>query len=128
VDEAEVALVEVGERELVVARPGCQESAVQLRAARLPAVAGIRVATALVLRAARAERREVARGHLLAERVRIALGLIRVRVAQPAEVVVERPVLHHQDDEVVDRDVPRRGQRVAEPVGLSLLGEDRGGR
>ena len=59
-DEAEVALVEVGERELVVARAGRQEPAVQLSAPGLPAVAGVGVAAALVLGAAGAEGREVA--------------------------------------------------------------------
>jgi hypothetical protein len=40
-------------------------------------------------------------------------GLLAVGAGQPAEKVVERPVLHHQDDDVVDA---RRGRR-REPTG-----------
>jgi hypothetical protein len=74
-DEAQLAAVEVGERELVVARALGEEAAEQLSAALVPAVAGVRMAAALVLHAAAAERG--ARG------VGVALLLRGVRVAHP---------------------------------------------
>jgi hypothetical protein len=37
--------------------------------------------------------------------------------------VVERAVLHHQHDEVVDRHVARRGQRRGERLALGRLAE-----
>src|SRR6185369_9579022 len=79
VDEAELAAVEVGEGELVVARALGEEAAEQLGAALVPAVAGVGMAAALVLHAAAAERREVAGRHGIARRVRVALLLQAVR-------------------------------------------------
>jgi hypothetical protein len=127
VDEAQLALVEVGEREFVVARAGGEEAAEQLCAAGGPAVPGVWVAAALVLGPAGAERGEVAGRDLLALGIREALVLLGVGLAQPPEVVVEGPVLHHQDDEVVDLDVARLRERVVPPVGLRGLGQDRRG-
>src|SRR5215207_4530846 len=128
-DEAELAAVEVGERELVVPRAAGEEATQQLGAARLPAVPRVGVAAALVLHTAVAECREVARGHLDPRGVGEALLLERVGVGGgPAEVVVERPVLHHQDDEVVDLDVARPRQRVVAKASLGRLREQGGSR
>jgi hypothetical protein len=54
-------------------------------------------------------------------------GLAAVRVRHPTEVVVERPVLHHQHDDRVDGEVARRGQEPAALV-ARRLGDERVGR
>ena len=116
VDELDLALVVVGQGELVVAAALGQEPVAQLRPPRLPAVPRIRMAAALPLGL---ERRGVARPNAPARRaVDERLLLIPVRSLEPAEVVVERAVLHHHDDDVVDRHVAPRGQRP----GLALRG------
>ena len=128
----EVALVVVAERELVVgagqeavrlaARVGAR--AAELLAAVVPAVAGVGVAAALPL--GRAERRRVPGGdaRVAVVRVRVGAALHGVGVRQPAEVVVEGPVLHHQHDEVVDRHVARGGKLRRERLAAGGLAEE----
>jgi len=54
-------------------------------------------------------------------------GVARVGPFQPAEVVVEGAVLHHQHDDGVDRHLARAGQAHA-GLALGRLGEERVGR
>ncbi len=56
-----------------------------------------------------------------------ALVLEAVRVGIPAEVMVERPVLHHQDHEVIDLHVARARHVGPAMGGLGGFGEDRAG-
>ena len=118
VDEAEIALVVVAERELV-AVPGeeavgltgrVEPGAAELGAAAAPGVVGVRMPAPLPL--GLAQRRRMAGVHRRAAVVRVQIGALlhRVGVGQPAEIVVEGAVLHHQDHEMVDRDVRRAGQ------------------
>jgi hypothetical protein len=123
VDEAELALVVVGEGELVGVRALGHEPALQLRTPGVPAMTGVRVAAALPLRGA--EGRGMTGGHLIPGRVGEGLLLNRVGVRAPPEVVVERPVLHHHEHEVVDRQVARIRQRRAAGGRLGGLREDR---
>jgi hypothetical protein len=51
---------------------------------------------------------------------------VRLVVRQPAEVVVEGPVLHHHDDDGFDRRVRRLEGEQA--VGVELLRDDEGTR
>jgi hypothetical protein len=127
VEEAELALVVVGERKLVVARALGEEAAAELGAAAVPTVSRILVAAALVLDTARAERREMLGRHHPSVGRAEALLLDAVRVRVPAEVVVERPVLHHQDHEVVDLHVPPARHVRAAVRGLGGLREDGAG-
>ena len=83
-DVGEVALVEVGEGELVVLRAGREEAAVELRAPGVPTVARVGMAAALVLGAAGAEGREVAGRDALPGGVGEGLVLSSVLVLQPA--------------------------------------------
>ena len=120
VDVGQFALVEVGQRELVGVGALRQEASVELGPARVPAVPGVGVAAALVLRSPRAERLEVPRRDLLSLRVREVLVLDAVGlVREPAEVVVERAVLHAEHHEVVDLDVARARQPVAPGLAAS---------
>ncbi len=105
VNEGQLALVVVAERELVVAAALADEPAAQLGPSRLPAVAGIGMPAALKTRLA--ERVGRTGGHGLALGGAKALALDGVGAGQPAEVVVERAILHHQDHEMVDLDVAR---------------------
>ena len=123
-DEAEVALAVVADRELVVAglEEAVHRAAVELVAPALPRVVGVGVAAALPV------------GRQAVGRVRVALEvgvgqarLAAVGVGHPAEVVVEGPVLHHQHDERVDRQVARRREVLA-PLPLGRLGDERLGR
>src|SRR3954451_7898529 len=98
VDEAEVALVVVAERELVVValeEPvglalGIGQRTAELAPPTVPGVVGVRVAAALPLRTA--ERRGVAGvdGRVAVVGVEIGAALDRVRVRKPSEVMVER--------------------------------------
>ena len=121
--ELDVALVVVGQREHVVAAALGEEAVAQLPAALLPPVAGIGVAAALPLGL---ERRRVPRRDLLAGGgVEEALVLLAVGRVDPAEVVVERPVLHHHHDDVVDRHVA--GAREGAPLRGGGLGDQGSG-
>ena len=103
VNEAEIALVVVTEGEFVVValeepvrlRPGVRQRASQLLAAARPGVVGIWMTAALPL--ALPQVGGVARGDegVAVVGIRIGPALDRIRIRQPAEVVVERPVLHH---------------------------------
>ena len=111
-DEAELAVVVVGERELVVAAAVGHEAAVQLRSAGTPAVPRVWMAAALPFGGA--HRRCVTRLDRIALWVQVG-GLLQAvheaGLTQPTEVVVERAVLHHHDHEVVDRHLTRGGER-----------------
>jgi hypothetical protein len=75
---------------------------VPLEAPAVPGVVGVAEVAPLEVG------REAVGLHALALAVDVreaAVAGVRVRV--PAKVVVERAVLHHQDDEGVDRDLPR---------------------
>ena len=120
-DEGQVLLGVVADREGVVGA-GAQEAvhaaAVELLAAALPGVVGVGVGAALEIR-----REPVGVMHAT-----LPVGvdepvLATVGPGQPAEVVVEGAVLHHQHDEGVDRQVARCRHRLARPPGR--LGEDR---
>ena len=96
----------------------------------LPAVVGVAVPAALEVRGERVVRVGVAVDRGLVRQVVTAVG-----AGQPAEEVVERAVLHHQDDDVADalRTVgTNRGRGVgdgpAEQVGAGDGEAGRGGR
>jgi hypothetical protein len=124
-DEAQVALGVVGDREDVVgarAQEAVARAAVELRAPAVPRVVRVRMAAAL----------EVGCEPLRLVDHTVLVGvlqprLVAVGVRHPAEVVIERPVLHHQDDDRVDRDVARRGQ-VDPALVARCLGDERVGR
>ena len=110
--EPEVGLRVVADRELVVlprAQPPVAATAVVLHAAALERVVRVRVRTALVVgQVVRAP------GDAVAVDVREA-GLLAVGAREPAQVVVEGAVLHHQHHDVVDAGgsgVGHRGGRV----------------
>jgi hypothetical protein len=110
-EEGQVLLRVVADREGVVvarAQEAVHRAAVHLRPPALPRVVRVRVVAALEV------------GGEAGGLVRLAgpvdVGeprLPAVGAREPAEVVVERAVLHHQDDEGVDRQVARGGQRRA---------------
>ena len=114
--EIEIALVVVADRELVVAAG--EESVRELAAAAAPAVVGVGVLAAAIV-----ARNEAMRRHrLVVVGMRRILGVVEpdlvLRAGAPAEIMVERAVLHHQHDHVVDRahgkaqiDAERRRQR-----------------
>ena len=123
-DEAEVALGVVGDREHVVVA-GAQEAvapaAVELGATAVPRVVGVGMPAAL----------EVGRHALRLVPDPVLVGVLQarltaVRVGHPAEVVVEGPVLHHQHDDRVDGEVARRRQERA-PLTAGGFGDERVG-
>jgi hypothetical protein len=156
--DGDVLSMEVAERELVVAGAVCEESAVALHASGAPAVARVRVIAPAVRIGLSRLRREVVGVYAVAIRIAERLRLVPVDVEmvavppasalevplvrrEPSEVMVERTVLHHQDDDVVDgrllgryRQEARPGERTCEG-GLgarpaeqpSELGAERGG-
>jgi hypothetical protein len=102
--ERHVGFFVVADRERVAV--GAQEAvhapAVEFGAPALPRVVVVEMATAL-------EEIEAVRGQRLTGAVgELQPGLASVGPRQPAEVVVERAVLHHQHHERVDREVARR--------------------
>jgi hypothetical protein len=109
--EPEVLLAVVGDRQLVVvarAQEAVAAPAIQLRTAAVPGVVGIVEQATLPVGGERAG------GEALAVLVHVREPcLAPVRMRHPAEVVVERAVLHHQQHERVDRQVARRGQLIA---------------
>jgi hypothetical protein len=126
VDELELALVVVAEGEDVVLAALGQEAALELGATGVPAVARVGVAAALPvgLEVGRVLGRNVLAGGVVAER--LLLDAVR-DVRQPAEVVVERPVLHHHQDEVVDLDVARAGDEGLAGLRVGGLAQDQVG-
>jgi hypothetical protein len=91
---------------------GAQEAvhlaAVDLGPPAVPRVVGVEEPAALVVVDQAVGRKRVSVGVGEAQ-----AGLAPVGSRQPAQVVVERAVLHHQHDERVDREVPRRGNHGA---------------
>ena len=119
--ERQIGLVVVADREHVAL--GAQEpvhpAAVELGPAAVPGVVGVEEPAALVVVG------EPVVAYVRPSTVGEAqAGLAAVGSGQPAEVVVERPVLHHQHDERVDRQVARRGDGP-HPLAPSRLGDDR---
>ena len=110
-DEGQVVLRVVADRERVVvarAQEAVHGAAVDLGAPAVPRVVGVVEGAAL----------EVGRQAVGGERLPIVrrVGepvLAPVGPGQPAQVVVEGPVLHHQHHEGVDGEVARGGQRRA---------------
>ncbi len=88
-------------------------AAVQLRPPRLPLVLGVHVRTALVV-VVQVPGRVERPGEIGVAQA----GLAPVGAREPAQEVVEGPVLHHQDDDVLERRVlPRPELRGAWPRG-----------
>ncbi len=124
--EADVLALVVADRELVRSRAllvalkeAVHLAAVVLVAAAVPAVVGIAKATALEVG------REVMRGMAGAVEPGIGeAGVLGVGGGVPAEVVIEGAVLHHQDDERVDRQVARLRERLSRRP-LGRLGDQR---
>jgi hypothetical protein len=108
-DEGDVALRVVAGGELVAPRAllvplreAVHLAAVPLEAPAVPGVVGIAEVAPL----------EVGREAMGLDAIALPVdvgeaAIAGVRVRVPAEVVVEGAVLHHQDDEGVDRDLPR---------------------
>ena len=131
VDEPQVALVVVGEREVVVAaleevvrlRRRVVERAAQLGAPALPGVVGVGMAASLPLGGPQGG--GVVGGHRLVVVVGVEVGARLRGVGQrrvPPEVVVEGPVLHAQDNEVVE--IARAAAQARDGgLGLGGLGE-----
>ena len=121
--EWQVGLGVVADREHVAlrAQEAVHPAAVELGPPALPRVIGIEEAAALVVVAQPVGRMRLA----------LAVGESQARLSpvgagQPPEVVVERPVLHHQHDERVDRQVPGR-RNLVRALPARRLGHDRVG-
>ena len=121
--ERQVRLGVVADREHVAlrAQEAVHPPAVEFGPPALPRVIGIEEAAPLVVVAQPVGR------------VRLALSvgereprLATVGTGKPPEVVVERPVLHHQHDERVDRQVAR-GRDLVRALPARRLGHDRVG-
>ncbi len=121
--ERQVLLGVVADREGVVAA-GAQEAvhtaAVHLVAAALPGVVGVGMGAALEVGGEPVGRVRIAGGVAVDEPSLPAVG-----PRQPAEVMVEGAVLHHQHDDRVERQVARAGH--VDPEALVRLGEKRVG-
>ena len=137
----EVFGLEVAEREDVVAAPGGQETAVTLGPAAVPAVRWVRVAArpprvgiGVQHAPVRVDRRAAGPGEAL-ERVPVhgevgavdppSVVEVRLVPSQPPEVAVERPVLHHADDDRVDPAVTRRAVEHGMHAAHSVSGRRR---